>query len=68
MSSQPGSSYTLGEFRVALSTQYAVWALGIVGILTTRRKVRARMASEGVVVPPIREALARRRRARVRVR
>ena len=66
MHSQPGSGYTLGEFRVALSTQYAMWAVGIVGILVTRRKVRARMASEGVVVPPIREALARRRRARVR--
>ena len=30
-------------------------------ILTTRRKVRARLAREGVVVPPIREVIARRR-------
>jgi hypothetical protein len=28
----------------------------------TRRKVRARMASRGVVVPPMREVIARRRR------
>lgn len=41
-----------------------MWAVGIVGIVVTRRTVRAWMASEGVVVPPIREA--RRRRTRVR--
>jgi MFS family permease len=55
------ADYTLGEFRVALSVQYGVWALGLVGILTTRRKVRARMAQEGIVVPPVREVIARRR-------
>jgi MFS family permease len=53
--------YDLNDFRVALSTQYLVWAVGIVGILTTRRKVRARLAREGVVVPPLRVAIARNR-------
>ena len=42
--------------------QYLIWAIGITGILITRRKVRARLAhDEGVVVPPIREVIARRR-------
>jgi predicted MFS family arabinose efflux permease len=60
----PGSSaYSLGDFRLALATQYVVWAVGIAGIVRTRRRVRARMAREGVVVPPIREVIARRRRA-----
>jgi MFS family permease len=58
------AGYSLDDFKVALSVQYAVWALGLAGIVTTRRKVRARMAREGVVVPPIREALARRRTGR----
>ena len=38
--------------------------VGVVGILRTRRLVRRRMAEAGVVVPPIREALARERNAR----
>ncbi len=63
-----GTTYTLGGFRAAWSVQYAVWLVGILGILRTRRTVRARMAREGVVVPPMRDAvrrdLARRRRAK----
>jgi MFS family permease len=54
--------YSLGDFRVAFASQYLVWAVGVLGIVLTRRKVRARMAHEGVVVPPIRDAIARRRR------
>ena len=54
-------AYALDDFRVAMAAQYVLWAVGTVGILRTRRKVRARMAAEGVVVPPVREALARRR-------
>lgn len=56
-----GNDYSLGEFRAAFSVQYVVWGVGVLGIVLTRRKVRARLAQEGVVVPPIREALARRR-------
>jgi MFS family permease len=59
--SDTGHGYALDDFRVALSVQYLIWAIGIAGILTTRRKVRARLAREGVVVPPIREVIARRR-------
>jgi MFS family permease len=53
--------YTLDEFRAALSVQYVVWAVGLAGIMRSRRRVRARMAAEGVVVPPIRDVVARRR-------
>jgi MFS family permease len=53
--------YDLNDFRVAFSTQYLVWAVGVVGIVLTRRKVRARLAREGVVVPPLRAAIARNR-------
>ena len=59
----PGG-YSLGDFRAALSMQYLVWGLGLAGIVVSRRKVRARMAREGVVVPPIRQALARNRARR----
>jgi MFS family permease len=63
---RPGgaSDYTLADFRVALGVQFLVWAVGIVAIVLTRRAVRRRMAEDGVVVPPLREAIARHRRAR----
>ena len=59
-----GVGYDLGDFKVALSVQYAVGALGIAGILRTRKLARRRLAEEdGIVVPPLREALAHRREA-----
>ncbi|SDQ89284.1 nitrate/nitrite transporter [Quadrisphaera sp. DSM 44207] len=60
----PGGAYALADFRLALAVQYPVWAVGVVGILVTRRLVRRRMAAEGVVVPPVREVLARLRQER----
>jgi MFS family permease len=60
------SDYGISQFRAALSVQYVMWAVGVIGIVTTRRKVRARLAQEGVVVPPIREVLARRQTRRGR--
>jgi hypothetical protein len=42
--------------------QYAVWALALVGVLVARRRARRKMASEGVVVPPLRSVLAARMR------
>jgi MFS family permease len=56
--------YSLDDFRIALSVQYVVWAVGVAGIVATRRKVRARLAHEGVVVPPLRSAIARNRARR----
>jgi MFS family permease len=53
--------YGLDDFRIALCVQYLIWAVGVAGIVTTRRKVRARLAREGVVIPPLRAAIARNR-------
>lgn len=54
--------YTPEAFRLAWTVQYVVWAVALVGVLVARRRARRKMATEGVVVPPLREALARRRR------
>jgi Nitrate/nitrite transporter len=59
----PGG-YTPEAFRVAWTVQYAVWAFALVGVLIARRRARRKMAAEGIVIPPLREALAARRRAR----
>jgi len=45
-----GDSYSLGGFRVALTVQYGMWAVGLTGLLVTRRSVRARLAEDGVHV------------------
>jgi MFS family permease len=55
------ADYDLGDFRVALSVQYLIGAIGLVGILRTRRLARRKLAEEGVVIRPIREILAERR-------
>jgi sugar phosphate permease len=57
-----GSLYALEPFRIALSVQFLLLAGGAAAILITRRKVRRQMAAQGVVVPPLRVALARQRR------
>lgn len=59
-----GNLYSLTSFRIALAVQFLVMALGVAGILRNRRKVRAAMATEGLHLPPLREALARDRRRR----
>jgi MFS family permease len=57
----PGG-YTPAGFRLAWCVQYVVWAAALVGVLQARRKARRKLAAEGVLVPPLREVLARRRR------
>lgn len=57
-----GAGYTPQSFRMAWTVQYFVWALALTGVLVARRRARRKMASEGVVVPPLREVLAARRR------
>ncbi|HEV8570926.1 MAG TPA: MFS transporter [Actinoplanes sp.] len=52
------ANYDIGDFKVAMSVQYLVGAVGLVGILRTRRLARRRLAEEGIVVRPIREVLA----------
>ena len=57
----PGG-YTPAGFRLAWCVQYVVWSVALVGVLLARRKARRKLAAEGVLVPPLREVLARRRR------
>nr|WP_217509553.1 MFS transporter [Pseudarthrobacter sp. C4D7] len=57
-----GVLYGLEPFRLALSVQFLLLALGAAAIVASRRKVRRQMADQGIVVPPLRSALARQRR------
>ncbi|HET7901889.1 MAG TPA: hypothetical protein VFL59_11930, partial [Candidatus Nanopelagicales bacterium] len=45
-----GETYSLNGFRVALLVQYALWGVGLTGLLLTRRAVRAQLAAEGIHV------------------
>jgi hypothetical protein len=44
-----------------MAVQYLIFAIGLTGILRTRRLARRRLAAEGIVVRPLREVLAARR-------
>jgi MFS family permease len=55
------SSYTLGDFRLAFSVQYLFWAVGLVGVLHNRRRVRA---ARGLNLDPFPHAVVRRWRGR----
>ncbi|MDI2034296.1 MFS transporter [Paenarthrobacter nitroguajacolicus] len=60
-----GELYGLAPFRIALSVQFLLLALGTMLIVVTRRKVRRQMAAQGIHVPPLATALARQRRERL---
>jgi MFS family permease len=51
----PGSStdYSLDAFRAAFAVQYVFWTIGLIGVLTHRRQLRARLARDGVVLAPL---------------
>ncbi|HEY0001507.1 MAG TPA: MFS transporter [Actinoplanes sp.] len=55
------ADYDIGDFKVAMSVQYLIFAIGLLGILRSRSSARRRLADEGVVVRPLREVLAERR-------
>jgi MFS family permease len=55
------SSYTLDDFRLAFSVQYLFWAIGLVGVLHSRRRVRA---ARGLTLDPFPHAVVRRWRER----
>jgi hypothetical protein len=60
------SSYTLDDFRLAFSVQYAFWAIGLLGLLHSRRRLRA---ARGIELDPFPRAVVRvwrRRRTRTR--
>jgi hypothetical protein len=59
-----GGAYTPGQLRLAWLLQLPFFAVGITGILLSRRRLRRLMAAEGVVVPTWREVADRIRRRR----
>ncbi|WP_323961540.1 MFS transporter [Arthrobacter sp. JZ12] len=59
-----GNLYDLASFRIAFAVQFLFLAVGTVAILVLRRRVRAQLARQSVVVPPLRQAIAREIRRR----
>jgi sugar phosphate permease len=60
-----GELYGLEPFRIALCVHFLILGVGSVAMLVVRRKVRRQMAAQGVVVPPLLQAMAQQRRARI---
>jgi len=56
------TSYSLENFRIAFAVLAVPWLVGLVGVLRNRRLTRVDLAGLGVVVPPVRDVLRRRRR------
>ena len=56
-----GTDYAVDDFKIAMSVQYLVIAVGLVGILRSRKLARRKLAEQGIRVRPIREVLAERR-------
>ena len=53
------ATYGIVDFKIAMSVQYAIGAIGLIGILRTRKLARQRLADDhGVIVRPLREVLA----------
>lgn len=51
----PGS-YTRDDFRLAMCVQYPIWAVGLFGVIVSRRRLRA---ARGVSLDPFPRAVAR---------
>jgi MFS family permease len=53
------ATYHIVDFKIAMSVQYLIGAIGLIGILRTRKLARRRLAEDdGVVIRPLREVLA----------
>ncbi len=59
-----GDLYALDSFRIAFAVQFVMLAVGTTAILIVRRRVRAQLARQSIVVPPLRQAIAREIRRR----
>jgi MFS family permease len=59
-----GSLYGLEPFRIALCVHFLLLGIGSIAMLVVRRKVRRQMAAQGIIVPPLLQAMAQQRRAR----
>ncbi len=55
---------SLDAFRWGFGVLGLPWLLAVVGVLVSRARTRALLRSDGVVVPPLREVLERRRERR----
>lgn len=49
---RPDGDYDLAAFRLAFAAQLPLLAIGVAGMLITRRNLRRRMAAQGREVPP----------------
>jgi MFS family permease len=58
----PGS-YTRDDFRLAMCVQYPIWALGLAGVIVSRRRLRT---ARGIELDPFPRAVARVARGRRR--
>jgi len=58
------TDYDLGSFKAAFAVQYLFWAVGLVGVWTHRRRLRDRLAGDGVVLTPLYTAVLSRVRRR----
>jgi sugar phosphate permease len=53
------AGYDITDFKVAMSVQYLIGAVGLLGILRTRRLTRRRLAADdGLVIRPLRTVFA----------
>lgn len=64
LDAHPGAPMSLDAFRAAFAVQGVLWLVAVLGVLGARRRTRRLMAERGVVVPPVRAVLARRRGGR----
>lgn len=64
VSPQGARTYDLHAYRLAFATLALPWLVGVIGVIGSRRRTRTSMAADGVVVPPLRDAIARVRRGR----
>lgn len=55
---------SIEAFRPAFAVMAVPWSVAVLGVLLSRRATRREMLAGGVVVPPVREVLARRRDSR----
>ena len=55
----PAGDFTLGDFKVAMSFQYLLWAFGLVSLIRSRRLTRANLRAQGTVIDPLTSAVAR---------
>ncbi len=55
----PEGVYSAADFRLALASQILILFVGVLGILISRMRLRARIERAGFTVPPLREVIAR---------